>query len=263
MEETNYPAEDSPTARRELQGPRPPRLKLHKDSRMIKKPPLPHHSQHHHQLQLQQQQQQQQLLLQREQIQRQPVVIYTVSPKIIHVKPSDFSAMVQRLTGSSSSNHSANEDQTTSTTTSGGAIVLSPAARLATIERASPRDHNTTRSIHSPSIDETILDGFSDLDCLGDLDEMIMRGGFHGILSPQPSGLPPISPNFFSDLPDPTSLTYFHDVNQTFHADANTSGTSSFIVRSPQGVALINSPSMGQFFDLLNQFLNSPTFQDH
>ncbi|KAK9134551.1 hypothetical protein Syun_013881 [Stephania yunnanensis] len=259
MEESSYPAEDSPTGRRELQGPRPPRLKVHKDSHMIKKPPLPHH----HQLQ----QQQQQLLLQREQIQRQPIVIYTVSPKIIHVKPSDFSAMVQRLTGSSSSsNYSASEDQTTTTTSGGGvggAVVLSPAARLATIERASPREHNTVRSIHSTSnIDETILDEFGDLDCLRDSDE-VMRSGFHGILSPQPSGLPPISPNFFSGLPDPTSLTYFHDINQIFHADTNTS-SSSFIVSSAspqQRAALINSPSMGQFFDLLNQFLNSPSFQ--
>ncbi|XP_057503759.1 protein MKS1-like [Actinidia eriantha] len=90
------PAGNSP--RRELLGPRPPPLRVHKDSHKIKKPPLvPAH--HHH---------------------RPPVIIYTVSPKVIHTNPSEFMKLVQRLTG------------TSSTCLTGG---ISPAARLASTEK--------------------------------------------------------------------------------------------------------------------------------
>ncbi|KAL7171195.1 hypothetical protein ACSBR2_035940 [Camellia fascicularis] len=34
---------------------------------------------------------------------QQPIITYTKSPKIIHAKPRDFMALVQRLTGLSSS----------------------------------------------------------------------------------------------------------------------------------------------------------------
>ncbi|KAI0494481.1 hypothetical protein KFK09_024619 [Dendrobium nobile] len=61
-----------------LQGPRPSPLRVSKDSHKITKPsPLP-------------QQQQQQ---------REPVTIYTISPKVIHVEPANFMGLVQRLTG--------------------------------------------------------------------------------------------------------------------------------------------------------------------
>ncbi|GFS37538.1 hypothetical protein Acr_00g0052540 [Actinidia rufa] len=71
------PASQSP--RRELLGPRPPPLRVHKDSHKIKKtPPMSAH--HHH----------------------PPVIIYTVSPKVIHTNPSEFMKLVQRLTGTSS-----------------------------------------------------------------------------------------------------------------------------------------------------------------
>uniref|UniRef100_A0A8R7V9D9 VQ domain-containing protein n=1 Tax=Triticum urartu TaxID=4572 RepID=A0A8R7V9D9_TRIUA len=75
----------------ELQGPRPAPLRVHKDSHRIKKPPA-------------------------SQV-RQPVIIYTVSPKVVHANPGEFMSVVQRLTGASSSS--------------------SPAARLAAIEQAS------------------------------------------------------------------------------------------------------------------------------
>ncbi|KAG0495371.1 hypothetical protein HPP92_000061 [Vanilla planifolia] len=83
-----------PSPRRgiQLQGPRPTVLKLNKDSHKIKKPshqPTPP-----------------------EQHRRPPVIIYTVSPKVIHTKPSEFMSLVQRLTGcpSSSAAASAAED---------------------------------------------------------------------------------------------------------------------------------------------------------
>ncbi|XP_066316841.1 protein MKS1-like [Miscanthus floridulus] len=76
----------SSSQRRELQGPRPAPLKVRKDSHKIRKPPPP----------------QpggggggggpvQQV--------RQPVIIYTVSPKVVHAEPGEFMSVVQRLTG--------------------------------------------------------------------------------------------------------------------------------------------------------------------
>lgn len=74
----------------QLQGPRPTPLRINKESHKInKKPPLPPP---------------------RQQQQQQPVIIYTVSPKIIHTTPSDFMSLVQRLTGSSSSSSSSNSN---------------------------------------------------------------------------------------------------------------------------------------------------------
>ncbi|KAG6511947.1 protein MKS1-like [Zingiber officinale] len=71
------------TARqRELHGPRPAPLTVKKESRKIKKspvalPPPPQQQQQH----------------------RRPVIIYTVSPKVIHTTPADFMSTVQSLTG--------------------------------------------------------------------------------------------------------------------------------------------------------------------
>ncbi|KAH7681643.1 VQ domain-containing protein [Dioscorea alata] len=61
----------------DLQGPRPTALLLHKESHKINKSPTTSS--------------------------KKPVVIYMVSPEIIHVEPSEFMALVQRLTGPSSS----------------------------------------------------------------------------------------------------------------------------------------------------------------
>lgn len=78
-----------PVKRKKLQGPRPAALEIGKcsnSSKIIKKPAI-------HQ-------------------KRSPVVIYLVSPKIIHVRPEEFMGLVQRLTGnqatSSSSSLSSN-----------------------------------------------------------------------------------------------------------------------------------------------------------
>ncbi|XP_076924335.1 VQ motif-containing protein 8, chloroplastic-like [Bidens hawaiensis] len=67
-----------------INGPRPLPLKLKQESHTIHK----HH--HHHQ---------------QKQI-RKPVVIYLHTPKIIHTKPHEFMALVQKLTG-----HSSDKDQ--------------------------------------------------------------------------------------------------------------------------------------------------------
>ncbi|CAI9296773.1 VQ motif-containing protein 8, chloroplastic [Lactuca sativa] len=62
-----------------INGPRPTPLKLKQESHTIQK-------------------QQQQI--------RKPVIIYTYSPEVIHTKPHDFMALVQKLTG-----HSGSKDQ--------------------------------------------------------------------------------------------------------------------------------------------------------
>ncbi|KAK1276196.1 Protein MKS1 [Acorus gramineus] len=142
-----------PPPRRELQGPRPSPLKVRKDSVVIKKPPLPPSS-----------------------IEppppRAPVVIYSVSPKVIHIDASDFMSLVQSLTGLSPSPNSPP-----------AASALSPAARVAafTPSRTSPgaADRN-------PDLE---IDGGGG------------GGGSSppGILSPIPSALPsPVSPGFFA-----------------------------------------------------------------
>ncbi|MFS7959640.1 putative VQ motif-containing protein/18/20/21/25 [Helianthus anomalus] len=70
-----------------INGPRPSPLNIKQESHTIHK----HHKNHHHH-----HQQQKQI--------RKPVIIYIHSPEIIHTKPHEFMALVQKLTGCSSSN---------------------------------------------------------------------------------------------------------------------------------------------------------------
>lgn len=77
-----------PSSRREIKGPRPPQLKLGKDSWKIKKPTS----------------------LTSTQAptggRRDPVIVYVHTPRIIHTRPQDFMSLVQRLTGKSSASSS-------------------------------------------------------------------------------------------------------------------------------------------------------------
>ncbi|KAK7269774.1 hypothetical protein RIF29_22509 [Crotalaria pallida] len=75
-----------------INGPRPSPLMINKDSHLIRKPSV---SVEKNKVLVVQKQQQQQ--------QRVPIIIYTQSPKVIHTKPQDFMALVQRLTGMSTS----------------------------------------------------------------------------------------------------------------------------------------------------------------
>ncbi|KAJ0896519.1 putative VQ motif-containing protein/18/20/21/25 [Helianthus annuus] len=69
-----------------INGPRPSPLNIKQESHTIHK----HHNHHH------ENHQQKQI--------RKPVIIYIHSPEIIHTKPHEFMALVQKLTGCSSSN---------------------------------------------------------------------------------------------------------------------------------------------------------------
>ncbi|KAI3516735.1 hypothetical protein L1887_15730 [Cichorium endivia] len=64
-----------------INGPRPTPLKLKQESHTIQK----QHHQHSQQI-------------------RKPIIIYTYSPEVIHTKPHDFMALVQKLTGHPVSN---------------------------------------------------------------------------------------------------------------------------------------------------------------
>lgn len=76
---------------KEINGPRPSPLKIHKDSHQIQKQPTTAaggaHQPRQHQY---------------------PIIIYTHSPKVIHTKAGDFMALVQKLTGLS---HPLEEDK--------------------------------------------------------------------------------------------------------------------------------------------------------
>ncbi|KAE8100446.1 hypothetical protein FH972_018343 [Carpinus fangiana] len=220
--------------RRELQGPRPTPLKVHKDSHKIKKPPLarpPHPPQpqpHQH---------------------RPPVIIYTVSPKIIHTSPSDFMTLVQRLTGlssssSSSSYSSSSIDPSTninipSNDYRSGAI--SPAARYATIEKArSPEGKK--QHIH----DVEGIEISHGVEMMGPL--------IPGILSPGPALLPPIPSNFFSPPSDPGPLSsFFHDLSPVLHGSKN-HAEGSFLP-SPSNFIYMTSPTTPSI-DLFNNFFD-------
>ncbi|XP_027098308.2 VQ motif-containing protein 8, chloroplastic-like [Coffea arabica] len=81
--------------RRVINGPHPSPLRINKDSHVIQKPSSMNQvykkaaTEQNTRLSTQQP--------------RQPVIIYTHSPKIIHTKPKDFMALVQKLTGFSRS----------------------------------------------------------------------------------------------------------------------------------------------------------------
>ncbi|KAG5245051.1 hypothetical protein OIU76_002803 [Salix suchowensis] len=142
------PTPPSPKRQLHIQGPRPAALRLNQDSHKIKKPPLPP--------------------------QRQPVIIYAVSPKIIHAEESNFMAVVQRLTGLSSADFSHDGS-------------VSPAARLAATEKTSPKEITRPSTINDYSNDD-----------LMDIIEGLDFSQFPGILSPAPAMLPPLPTGFFS-----------------------------------------------------------------
>ncbi|KAG0481064.1 hypothetical protein HPP92_011922 [Vanilla planifolia] len=118
-----------PMPRRELQlqGPRPSPLNVRKDSHKIKKtPPPPPPPSSETAAPLPQR--------------RSPVIIYTVSPKVIHTEPSEFMSLVQRLTGvSSSSAPAAEEDDSAAEKTSLGARIIGPSGEYEAEKVVSPK----------------------------------------------------------------------------------------------------------------------------
>lgn len=196
----NFYEEEHPSPiRRQIQGPRPSPLRVHKVSRTIRKPPLAPA------LEI-----------------RQPVIIYDISPKVIHATVNEFSSVVQRLTGSSSSSSNA------AASTSGN---ISPAARLASIERTSPPERERIGGVHMGGV------------------EM----GFYqsqGVLSPAPATLPPIPASMFS--PGYQDLSLLNDLSPYMGNYMFTPSPSS-LLSSQMG----NSVPSPTYFDLLSQYFDS------
>ncbi|XP_057532115.1 nuclear speckle RNA-binding protein B [Amaranthus tricolor] len=200
----DYTGNTRPT-RKELLGPRPSPLKVRKDSHKIRKPPMAPSAAAQPQAP--------------PQPPRQPVIIYTVSPKVIHTHPSEFLNLVQRLTGadhatSSSSSVSSQYHHNTAHHVSGA---ISPAARLASIEMT--KMHSDGKRFVGPS------EGMQrEINIGGNTG----GGGITGVeriavLSPGPGSLPQISPNLFSPLfQDPSSnINLQHDLNVVQHGNRN------------------------------------------
>ncbi|KAJ4893967.1 Protein MKS1 [Raphanus sativus] len=183
-------------------GPRPSPLSVHKDSHKIKKPPkhpAPPHQQHH---------------LDQAPLYappRQPVVIYAVSPKVVHTTASDFMNVVQRLTGISSGVF----------LESGNGGDVSPAARLAATENASPRGGKEPTTAAK---EETV-------EVATAMEEAAEFSGYApGILSPSPAMLPTASAGIFSPgLFSPAGLM------------------SPFLLYSPGYASLVASPTFADF----------------
>ncbi|KAJ4779619.1 hypothetical protein LUZ62_063876 [Rhynchospora pubera] len=184
--------------RRELQGPRPTPLKVRKDSHKIKKPPVAPPQPQPAAAPIQH---------------RPPVIIYAVSPKVIHTNPSEFMSLVQRLTGSSTSSATRASSsapplaapapfQATSMAATfpfnsylpqgflsgtGGNGGLSPAARLAAIEQG--RKETRIGTMMNNSREEDLMLSQFGIDSTGPrLDQVGLSPA--GILSPVPSSLP-------------------------------------------------------------------------
>lgn len=217
MDSPEFSAGGKPSSGRkelQLQGPRPSPLKVRKESYAIKKPPLAPQPQplsgHPAPLAKQPPPNSQPA---------EPIVIYTVSPKVIHANVSDFMTVVQRLTGNWSSGEA------------DGAGQLSPAARLASIEKTSPSKRERDGVVE---LDDQEGDG------LGRTPELRGRQ-IPGILSPVPADIPAVLPGFFSPASDPHSLSWLHDLSSLFLP----SPSSSTLFPSP-----VFSPTLS--FDLFS-----------
>ncbi|KAG6475341.1 hypothetical protein ZIOFF_064559 [Zingiber officinale] len=155
----------SPRQEMQIQGRRPAPLSVRKESHRIKKSPVAPH----------------------------PVIVYSVSPKIIHAEPSEFMMLVQRLTGPDSA-----DPHPPPLPSPAGA--LSPAARIASFERPPPRARTST----------------ADLEMVGG-PELDTQSLFPGILTPMPTALPPISPDLFSPSFD---LDFLLELSPDFASDS-------------------------------------------
>ncbi|CAI9115675.1 OLC1v1016648C1 [Oldenlandia corymbosa var. corymbosa] len=225
-----------------LQGPRPAPLKVRKDSHKIRKPPVPP-PQHP---------------AVPSAPPRPPVIIYTVSPKVIHANPNEFMTLVQRLTGpdhSTTSSSMVTSTEENSAAFSGfqefvGVGALSPAARFASIENAKSPPGRKPAKMNENEVEDDILAGLER-----------SSGLFPGILSPNPASLQPIPSNFFSPLPsDPHNqnpLGFFHDFSPVLHNNKHYLEGSFFYSPSTfisPRIASPNTPNLDLFnnniFDL-------------
>ncbi|XP_065873082.1 protein MKS1 [Euphorbia lathyris] len=186
----------------QILGPRPAPLKLKQASRKISKPPLPPP--------------------------HQPLIIYSVSPKTIHTEVSDFMAVVQRLTGLSSTDFSCDAQ-------------VSPAARLAATEKASPSPRTNTNAR-----DVSVSVSVSDSDAhLMNIVQGLEIAQIPGILSPEPAMLPPVPSGFFSPVTDPN---FFNDLINSPYGNIGSYAMSPSGLLSASVVSPLPSPDIFKLF---------------
>ncbi|GAB4847725.1 hypothetical protein Ancab_026787 [Ancistrocladus abbreviatus] len=217
----------TPTRREvQLQGPRPTPLRVREESHKIRKPPYPprHPSS--------------QPSTSAPTDDRQPVIIYAVSPKVIQADASNFMSIVQRLTGFSSSSTSAS----TSEEVSSGPI--SPAVRLASIERTSPSERSKERERGSANVNGEVVDIVEGVD---------VRGQVPGILSPAPANLPGISAAIFSPVLDSRNAFEVPDIMSPFMYGSSFLPSPSGLLSVPV-VSPTLSPGADLFFNNLFDF---------
>uniref|UniRef100_A0A1D1Y2Z8 Protein MKS1 n=1 Tax=Anthurium amnicola TaxID=1678845 RepID=A0A1D1Y2Z8_9ARAE len=197
---------------------------------------------------------------QQQQQPRAPVIIYTVSPKVIHTEPSNFMTLVQRLTGASPTTLSAarppSEFGRPNCASPSGA--LSPAARFAAIERAQPSSDAGRPAVPRREDDIVAQLGIGGAAVASAAAALDWPAGFPGILSPLPSALPAISPNFFAPPPsDPASLAFLNEMSPIFRG--NTGGGNSGFMEGPflpspgNFLSTPTFPSPGAYWEFLNQ----------
>ncbi|WRX11088.1 VQ - like 7 [Theobroma cacao] len=214
--DSQFPAGEPPSKRQlQIQGPRPTPLKVSKDSHKIKKPPHPpSHAAGPA------------AAAAADQRRREPVIIYAVSPKVIHAEESDFMSIVQRYTGLSSGNFSGDGD-------------VSPAARLAATEKASPSSRE--------KIGDVGVAGE------GGMEEGLIRAP-PGILSPAPETLPAVAAGtffspavaggtFLSPASEARMMSALHDWSPMLHG-SGFMGSPSALLSGP----LISSPTLSPDF---------------
>ncbi|CAH1446093.1 unnamed protein product [Lactuca virosa] len=235
MDSPDFPSGTAKSPR-SLQGPRPSPLRVRKDSHKIRKPPVappPQHQQHNYHHQPQQIQQQY----------RPPVIIYTVSPKVIHTNPNEFMTLVQRLTGPTAS--SPVGSSFSAFHHDGGAV--SPAARFASTEKATTMPDG--RKVPQTG-DVAVVEGV-------EINTGLEKAGyFPGILSPGPTSLPPIPPGFFSPLAnDQNPLCFFPDLSPVLHSNRNYNylENNNFLIQSPSNLLspYMISPNTQNLFNSL------------
>ncbi|KAK1617283.1 hypothetical protein QYE76_022800 [Lolium multiflorum] len=221
----------SPRSRQlQLQGPRPPRLSVSKDSHKVRKPPvvpLPHGAQQPRNRQQQPQQQQQP---------RAPVIIYDASPKVIHTQPSEFMALVQRLTGPGVA-HSM-EPQEVPPQFQPQEFLLSPTAGLSPAARYAAIETSVRPLPPGPA---PYAGSWVDLDGLAE----VLGPGRPGILSPLPSTLPPAaSAGLFSPLPFDTSAASLAWLNDLSPFLPSAAAREAPFASSPGAGMLLATPTM-------------------
>lgn len=239
-----FSASKSPRSR-ELQGPRPPPLRVSKDSHKIRKPPVPPRTGHS----------QPQTVPP-----RQPVIIYAVSPKVIHTNPTEFMSLVQRLTGPSPKHSNAASSSSAPRVDNYNPYfnsneVVSPAARYASLERAAKSPEGKRTGGINVGDDMAGLEGI-------EMGRVLERTGLiPGILSPGPASLQPIPATFFSPphSGDPNPLSFFHDhLSPAFlynHKSMNFSEMNS-LLQSPTPFVSPRITSPAPSMDLFNHFFD-------